>query len=482
MKLLKTIHNNHVPILLALCLLLIFTINYGFYHSTYKYPLHADDWIHVVVTDQITLGRTVNEKDPYFHTDLMFYPRGFHVLLAELAKLTGLDMLQIARFFPGIFQCIIALMFFLLLNRFFGTGAGLFGAFSVAVFRTHPTILGPAYLVPLNFGLLLTPLMLYFLLRGYKTAKTKYFILGFFIWFVIFNFHFSSFLFASFIALLSMTELFFAKQKIETFQSIVISAAVFIIAIFFFLSSFYKTSMIKSIIGLIQGTGSIMLSPFSPIFLVNYMLAFFAFIGLYYLFSHRKTGSATIIAWIVFIFINLFLFYKMSGLGFSYERSVFYATEVLVITGAIGLAYATKYFHDYPKTLKYIPIIIFIFILGISFYSNATSASQYMYYLIDDSDYKAYTWLGERYPNHVLLDNHLKSLSLPYFHIRPAQISPMHAVPVGYWEKFGVDYMHMNAKELKQKMKNYGVDFVRGTPSEGFELIYNKAGGISRPK
>ncbi|MBS3055970.1 MAG: hypothetical protein J4473_00900 [Candidatus Aenigmarchaeota archaeon] len=466
---------HHIEIFLILIITSIFLLNFGLYHYDYRFPLHADDWIHISVANDVTTGRTINELDPYFNENIMFYPRGFHVMLAEISKMSGLDMVDIARFFPAVFQSILALSIFLLLKKIVHPYAGLFGAFAVITLRTHPTILGPALLVPLNFGLILVPVMLYFFIRGYETKKPVWFFLGMSIWFVIFSFHFSSFIITTFIGVISLTEIAFLKERMKAMKAILISGVAFAVLMALFMIRFYKTDIIKTITGLVQSSGSIIISPFSPLFLVNYLIAGFALIGLIYLLTRYKVGHVTILGWTIFIFFDLYLFFQSGGTFISYERSVFYATEVLIILGAIGLYYVADFFRTYPKGLKYIPIIIFCSVLLLSFYVNVYEGRTYIYHLISEEQFQTYKWLGENYGGSKFLTNHLHSLSLPYFHLKPVQVSPMHAVPTGAFSEFGQDYYTRDVDYLYEKMKKYDATLIYavGLDPERFEKVYD---------
>lgn len=131
---------------------LVLALSLAFYvgllpKQDYLYPLHVDEWIHLDDARSVIDNGKVNSP--------LEHEFGFHLLLAELTVVTGLDWFLIMRWFPPVCFAMTTLLVYLVGRKF---GAGLEGAFLVTLVPTTVRFLGPAFSVPVAIGMMMLPL------------------------------------------------------------------------------------------------------------------------------------------------------------------------------------------------------------------------------------------------------------------------------------------------------------------------------------
>ncbi len=149
------------PLLLLLALVLAFYVAF-IPRRDYPYPVHIDEWLHMAYTRAMLQSADTSFIDPFSGDSLIMlgnhWEIGFYAFLGVFQKLTGIDWLTIFRFGPAVMLMLITLAVYVLAHR---EGFGWEAAFFAALIPTTVGILGPAFLVPLSFGLLLTPLIMF---------------------------------------------------------------------------------------------------------------------------------------------------------------------------------------------------------------------------------------------------------------------------------------------------------------------------------
>jgi len=125
-------------------------------HQSYPYPLHVDEWVHVVFSKAMLQSGSVPSN----------LEAGFHLFWGVFQAISGISWMTIFRYFPGIIFIITVLTVYILARR---EGFGLEAAFFTCLIPTTVGILGPAFLVPVTMGLLFTPLIL-FLAFNFRTG------------------------------------------------------------------------------------------------------------------------------------------------------------------------------------------------------------------------------------------------------------------------------------------------------------------------
>jgi hypothetical protein len=130
-------------------------------HQEYGYPLHLDEWNNLAYSQAVTSAHGISFADPWYGGGVMRYPNpeiGYNIIWSALHMISGIPMLTIYRFFPGIILMITALAVYLLGRR---EGFGWEAALFACLIPTTIGILGPAFMVPISLGLPFIPLSLY---------------------------------------------------------------------------------------------------------------------------------------------------------------------------------------------------------------------------------------------------------------------------------------------------------------------------------
>lgn len=119
------------------------------------YPLHLDEYLHWGRADAVASDGTTSWSDPWFGGEpepegRFYHEVGFHVFLAAVHLVTGLEWVTLFGYGPGLVLALTALGAYLLgWPHGFGHEAALFTAF----IPTSVRFLGPAMLVPVSFAL-----------------------------------------------------------------------------------------------------------------------------------------------------------------------------------------------------------------------------------------------------------------------------------------------------------------------------------------
>jgi hypothetical protein len=143
-------------------LLLALVMGFAFYTSLiprldYAYPIHQDEWTHlaearsIVATGDVPLNDAVSGAA----RDAPYPEAGYHVFLAELKLLTGLDWESLFRYLPSVVYSLTALAAYMFGRR---RGFGLEAALFASMIPTTVRFLGPAFAVPMALGLLFVPI------------------------------------------------------------------------------------------------------------------------------------------------------------------------------------------------------------------------------------------------------------------------------------------------------------------------------------
>ena len=123
-------------------------------HSSYPYPVHLDEWIHLACSNQIiSQGTTVGLADPFTGGSSVGNQQleiGFHLLWAVFHQISGISWLTIFKYFPSIIFMITVLSVYALARR---QGFGWEAAFFTCLIPTTVGILGPGFMVPVALGL-----------------------------------------------------------------------------------------------------------------------------------------------------------------------------------------------------------------------------------------------------------------------------------------------------------------------------------------
>ncbi|MFC1958257.1 hypothetical protein ACFLVQ_01655 [Chloroflexota bacterium] len=153
-------------------------------HMNYPYPVHIDEWRHLVNFNAITKAGSTTFVEPLMgqgiRTITTNLETGYHVFWSVFHSITGIPWLVIFRYFPGVIFIITVLSVYIMASR---EGFGWEAALCTCLITTTVGILGPGFLVPVAMGLLFLALSL-FLVFNFKTWWS-YLVLFLFICFLL---------------------------------------------------------------------------------------------------------------------------------------------------------------------------------------------------------------------------------------------------------------------------------------------------------
>lgn len=350
-------------------------------HLNYAYPLHVDEWHHIMISKQI--AETADFQSKSYVGEAVFddFEVGYHLLLAMIQKITRLGIL-IPVYFPAIFSMLSVLCVFLLAGRW-GKTTALISAFLAALIPSNVTIGGPSLLLPLNLTLIFTPLTLFIVFNAKRIRD--YLILSLVNIFILFAHPPTA---ISINLLLFFYLLLNLKNKKKTrliFLSLLMPLAV---GLFQFLrlieiSGFEVTiytfwvwlSEIPVLFGFIQ----------TPLFIL----------GFYLLTKHGKKEDWTILLGVTSFLIIIFLYIQTGWLPlFSYHRIYMSLFILMALVTGYGIS-----------RIKSKPFIVLVLIL-ITIISLQQQFSTPYYHIINDIDYQNFVWIRDNTPSDsiVLLD------------------------------------------------------------------------------
>lgn len=130
----------------------------------YPYPVHVDEhlhWVYAAQTqrfDRLVVGDAYNEDPPRLSTlgslRGAVHERGFHLVLAQAQEMTGVPWHHFLEYLPAAWMAFIAFGVYALVRPH---PAAVPAAAFVALVPTTVRFLGPAFLVPIGFGLAWLP-------------------------------------------------------------------------------------------------------------------------------------------------------------------------------------------------------------------------------------------------------------------------------------------------------------------------------------
>jgi len=152
-------------LLLILILLLAFFVAF-IPHIGYAYPVHLDEWLHLAHSKAVIEAGSINYPDPFSGkaaTGLLSSQEvNYHLLLAILRQVSGIDWLVLFRFGAALVFMLTVLAVYVLCRR---EGYGLEAAFFTCLIPTTIGLMGPAFMVPVVLGLAFIPLSLFLAFR-----------------------------------------------------------------------------------------------------------------------------------------------------------------------------------------------------------------------------------------------------------------------------------------------------------------------------
>lgn len=153
-------------------------------HVGYAYPVHLDEWLHLAESKALIEAGSINYPDPFSGNEttglLSSQEVNYHLLLAELQQVSGIDWLVLFQFGPSLVFVFTVLAVYVLCRR---EGYGLEAAFFTCLIPTTVGLMGPGFMVPVALGLSFIPLSLFLAFRiKFWPAYLLIFIIACFLW------------------------------------------------------------------------------------------------------------------------------------------------------------------------------------------------------------------------------------------------------------------------------------------------------------
>jgi len=362
-------------------------------------PVHLDEWFGMACAKQILIqGDAADLIDPFYGGQpwlFQFTERGFHLLLGVLQKITGMDWLSIFRYVPSVIFVMTILATYIMGKRL---SLGLESAFFVCLLPTTIGILGPAFLVPVATVLLFIPLSL-FILHNTDNRKGSI-VLALFICLLL-SFH--AYTAIAVVVICFPFLLFNAK---ENWKSSVRFGLALLLP--FLISYPFASQYVNQILTRLVNPHEISIYIDFPWLVdsLGFIPLGLCLAGVFSIGIKPDRGSLGLVSSFIILLMLLVLYFQFHyGITGLYERGLLYVLLMAsIITGA-GLAALRKielnisFFTRIPRRIiQYgqITLIGILIILVIITVIPQRQSTPY-YQMIDESDYKAFCWIGENY-------------------------------------------------------------------------------------
>jgi len=370
-------------------------------HFNYIYPLHSDEWHHIAEAKKILEGR-------YGKKSLLAFEPGYHVFLAAIAFL-NLNLITAYRFLPPLFALAACSVLYLFVKRLSASSvAALFSIVFYASLPTNTNVLGVQYAVPLTFAVPFMYLCMFFFYKGFHGDRKSMnrFLITFSTLLIV---HPPSALFTFAVAVLYGLASYASGERQTTAWKQVAAVAVVLFAMAFiviyllgdfkwFLSKVVfnrgwtplEPSITQSPYVITLGSMDLAINRFHPALLFGLTPFLLSLLGMYY--ASRAGGMRVFQVWVLFSASLVFLFNIVDFIPIvPYQRAVYYMLVGLVPLAGIGLERLVR-FLDWSmlRTTAFVLFVVFVTFHG---YGGQPPGME-TYYLIDDEDYAAGTFLS----------------------------------------------------------------------------------------
>ena len=385
-------------LLLLLILLLAFLMAF-IPHIGYAYPLHVDEWMHLTYAKTIAETGAISFPDPFTGegtvgpgTNVWL---GYHVLMAMVQRVSGIDWLVLWRFGPSVIFMLTVFCVYIFAKR---QGYGLEAAFFTCLIPTTVGLLGPAFMVPMALGLLFIPLSLY--IAFYVKSWPSYLLL---------------FLIACFLWLMHPTMA--AIQGIVLAPFILINLKNSPVRSLWLLASLLLPVLIAlplTINQLIPAAGQLLSAKdvFPPPYLdlpavlqiYGFIPLIFCFIGTIYLLKRGgKSNYALLLALVLLLGVMLAFVRFEIGMDTLFVRGITTALLLIGIIAGAGLYWLRTQIVSARILDKYKPnfavysgsLLCALSVAVILTIAIPSRLSVPYYHMIDDEDYRAFVWIRD---------------------------------------------------------------------------------------
>lgn len=377
-------------------LLLILALCIAFYASFipkqgYPYPLHVDEWAHL------------DQAQNVIELKGLSYPphreSGFHLFLAEVQLVTGLDWFTIFRWLPSILFVITVFFMYLVGQKF---GCGVEAAFLTALVPTTIRTLGPSFLVPVSIGMLAVPLCLFHLLEA-RVDKKHYIIIVIVLMFVWISHPVSALILTGVVVLFEIMALRFGGDI--TSKKSLQSISIFFISVGALLSLvvWIQFDLIKhGIESLANPQGLGVLPPLEAIrSRIGTILSSLLVFGTFCLVLYQGWRGVAVVTTLIGLLAVVTLYYRSQlGIQTLADRSWLHLLLVAAIGEAYGIAMLRRSLGwalaklykpiEFGSYLTVALLVSFVMFNGIN-----KNRGEFFYQLIDDRGVSDFVWVRD---------------------------------------------------------------------------------------
>jgi hypothetical protein len=422
-------------------ILILFLVNYIPHHN--QMPQHVDSWIFISWAKSTLDDKRLTFIEP-FSSETSHYPLGTRISLAVTTSITGLDMIHIAQFLPAIFFAILGLLLYSLSRRLFNncTVAIVITAFTPLAL-SNITMLGPYYLVPVAWGMLLSLLFFYFFISSRWLFSLITLI-------AIVNTHTSSLVFS-----LIGVSLYFIFNRQYWLKIKYLFLIIFTAIIFFSLTIGYRPlfSLIVNFFAFEKQP------PYISVYLtLPVLFLVLQAIGFYLILIREKKAAHFLIPLFSVLAINAFLYWNWKGFFLVYRRlftfsfmvaSFFVGYAVYTISETItNLLTRTSPKWQFLKKNNLLLITLLFILVPPTIHLNL-KAHKYSEIYVDNEEHILLTRFGQLHPESYITTNHLQAYALPYYNLKPVQLSPMHISNISYFHNVSPCFYNRDIKCLE---------------------------------
>lgn len=389
-----------------LIFMIIFSLiltNYS--HFNYKYPLHVDEWFHITIAKELSVGEELNwYTSKPLNLDL---EKSWHLLLGTIQWTFNLDVTQWI-FVPIILHALAILSVYYLISKFFNEKVALISALLVALIPSNVTIGGPALLVPVNLSLIFIPLALLFAFELVKIRKIYNYAILFAITTFMLYAHPPSAIILLIILITYSTLKLLSRNKDDINKS----------KILFLVIAVSILASVPNFIQVIQEKGVESIQFDFWVQLREIPIAYgiiptvFFIVGFYFL-SKSKNKEVWSILLSTLILILIIVFSSRFDINWliPYQRVYIPLFLLMSMVASFGFYKLT----EIKKYYKNLGVILLIAILAVTTYFAVERTINTPYYhLIDDTDYQNFLWIKENTPKDaIIILDPLKARALP---------------------------------------------------------------------
>lgn len=329
--------------------------------SSYPFPFHNDEWAHAAAGLAIAEEKKAN-FNPYLETSISDRELGFHLFLAGVFLILGINAVLFYQYLAPLFLAINALLLFLLVRKLTKSyWIGLFSIIFLASLKSNTNFTGNWFFTPMIFSLFMIFLFLYCFTEALDNNKHKQerktLLLGvsaaiFIIQALVYPI--AAVLSAVLAFIYTLTKKDFFRKNLK---EVIFFGAICLVLVLSFIRNYFWAGSIGLTFSKFMGElvfrkgWTVLEHSYSLLSLYGVAALLLACIGAVYAVIKKK--HILFIIWPSALLVNLLLFaiFKISLL-MPYQRSLFYLMVGLVPLSAMGLFWSCEsVFHALKKAI-----------------------------------------------------------------------------------------------------------------------------------